>query len=75
MFKNGQIIANDEEFLVCPSTLTTEENIEQVCVQILSSTTDGMADQLQISHGSASNIIHQRLHFHKVCAMWVPETV
>jgi hypothetical protein len=29
--------------------------------------------RLQISHGSAYEIIHNRLGFHKGCARWVPE--
>jgi len=32
-----------------------------------------VAHQLQISHGSAYEIVHDRLAFHKVCAQWVPE--
>lgn len=59
MLKNGQINVTDEELLGCPSPLTTAE----------------MADQLQIIHGSTSKLICERLHFHKVCAVWVPEQV
>jgi hypothetical protein len=32
-----------------------------------------VAKHLQISHGSAHDIIHNRLGFHKVCARWVPK--
>ena len=34
-------------------------------------TIDEVANRLQISHGSAYEIIHNRLGFHKVCARWV----
>jgi hypothetical protein len=34
---------------------------------------DEVVNQLQISHGFASEIIHQRLHFQKVCARCVPK--
>ena len=36
-------------------------------------TTDEVAHQLQISHGSAYEISHNRLAFHKVFAQWVPQ--
>ena len=36
-------------------------------------TTGEVANHLQISHGSAYEIIHNRLGFHKVCARWVPK--
>jgi hypothetical protein len=36
-------------------------------------TIDEVANRLQISHGSAYEIIHNRLGFHKVCARWVPK--
>jgi hypothetical protein len=34
---------------------------------------DEVAYHLQISHGSAHEIIHNHLGFHKVCARWVPK--
>jgi len=36
-------------------------------------TTDKVAHQPQIFHGSAYEIIHNRLAFHKVCAWWFPK--
>jgi hypothetical protein len=36
-------------------------------------TVDKGANQVEISHGSAYEIIHNRLGFHKVCAQWVPK--
>jgi len=32
-----------------------------------------VANQMQISHGSAYEIIQYRLHLHKVRARWVPK--
>jgi len=32
-----------------------------------------VAYHLQISHGSAYKIIHNRRDFHKVCARWAPK--
>ena len=34
-------------------------------------TIDEVANCLQISHGSAYEIMHNRLGFHKVCARWI----
>jgi len=48
-----------------------EGNIEQIHTQILDSkreTVNKVADLLQISHSSAYEIIHDRPHFHEVCA-------
>ena len=36
-------------------------------------TIDEVTNCLQISHGSAYEIIHNRLGFHKVCARWIPK--
>jgi hypothetical protein len=36
-------------------------------------TIDEEANRLQISHGSAYEIIQDRLGFHKVCARWIPK--
>ncbi|PNF25925.1 hypothetical protein B7P43_G10027 [Cryptotermes secundus] len=36
-------------------------------------TIDEVANRLQICHGSAYEIIHNRLGFHKVCTRWVPK--
>jgi len=36
-------------------------------------TTDEVPNHFEISHGSAYDIIHNRLGFHKVCARWVPK--
>ena len=35
-------------------------------------TIDKVANHFEISHGSAYDIIHNRLGFRKVCARWVP---
>jgi hypothetical protein len=55
---------------------TTDDNTERVRDTILLDrrlTIDEVANRLQISHGSAYEIIHNRLGFHKVCARWVPK--
>jgi len=36
-------------------------------------TIDEVANHFEIIHGSAYDIIHNRLGFHKVCARWVPK--
>jgi hypothetical protein len=48
------------------SMATTDDNIERMLDRRL--TIDEVANRLQISHGSAYEIIHNRLGFHKVCA-------
>ena len=58
------------------STATTDDSIERVGDMVLLDrwlTIDEVANRLQISHGSAYEIIHNRLGFHKVCARWVPK--
>ena len=48
----------------------TEDNIERACDMVL---LDEVAHVLQISHGSAYKLMHNKLGFHKVCARWVPK--
>ena len=36
-------------------------------------TIDEMAYVLQISHGSAYEMMHNKLRFHKVCGRWDPK--
>ena len=58
------------------STTTTDDNIKRIRAMVLSDrrpTIDEVANCLQISHGSAYEIIHNRLGFHKVCARWIPK--
>ncbi|KAF8785105.1 Histone-lysine N-methyltransferase SETMAR like protein [Argiope bruennichi] len=50
-------------------------NIQQAREMVLANrriTIDEVASALNISHGSAHEIIHDELGFHKVCARWVP---
>ena len=59
-----------------PSITTIDDNNEQVRDMVLLYrwlTTDEVANRLQIHHGSAYEIIHNRLGFHKVCARWIPK--
>ena len=54
-----------------PSMATTDDNIERVRDRVLLDrrpTIDEVAYYLQISHGSAYEIIHNRLGFNQVCA-------
>jgi hypothetical protein len=57
-----------------PST-TTDEKIQQTQEMVLANrqvTVDEVACSLQMSHGSAYQIIHNELGFHEVCARWMP---
>jgi hypothetical protein len=69
--KNIYTSVKHEEEAGCLSTSIADENDERVCDMILQNrclTVDEVADQLEISHGSADNIIHKRLVFHEACA-------
>jgi len=58
-----------------PSTSTTDEKIQQAREMVLANrrvAIDEVACSLQISHGSAYQIIHDELGFHKLYARWVP---
>ncbi|PNF13580.1 hypothetical protein B7P43_G18274 [Cryptotermes secundus] len=70
-FENGRTSVTHEEGAGRPSTATNEDNIERARDMVL--TIDEVANHLKISHGSAYEIIHNRLGFHKVCARWVPK--
>ena len=75
-FKNGRTSVTQNEGAGRPVTAINEENIERSREIILSDrriTVDDVANRLQISHGSAYEIIYSRLGFHKVCARWVPK--
>ena len=59
-----------------PSTAITEDNIDCTCdIGLLDRgmTIDEVAHVLQISRGSAYELMHNKLAFHKVCARWVPK--
>ncbi|KAG9462962.1 hypothetical protein GDO78_022737 [Eleutherodactylus coqui] len=77
-FKRGRTSVRHEEGAGRPSTSTTDDNIERVRELILLDrrvTVDYVANHLQISHGSAYTIIHDRLGFRNICAKWVPKQV
>jgi hypothetical protein len=70
-FKNGHTSVKREEGAERPCTSITDAKTEQVCDMTLQYrwvTVNEVAHQLQISHGSAYEIIHNSLAFHKVCA-------
>lgn len=58
----------------CPSTSTTKEfQQSQEMVRVNQWVIiDEMTHSLHISHGSASQIIHDELSFHEVCTRWIP---
>ena len=75
-FQHGRTSMKDEERAGHPSTSTTGSNIEDAHAMILGNrrvTIDEVANHFEISHGSAYDIIHNRLGFRKVCARWVPK--
>jgi len=58
-----------------PLTSTTDQKIQQALEMIRANrrvAIDEVACSLQISNGSANQIIRNELGFHKVCARWVP---
>jgi len=75
-FQYGQTSVKDEERAGRPSTSITDSNVEDAHAMILENrrvTIDELANHFEISHGSAYDIIHNRLGFCKVCARWVPK--
>jgi hypothetical protein len=69
--KNGRTSVKHGEGTRRQSTSITDTNTERVDCVILQNrwvTADEVAHQLQIICGSAYEIIHNRLAFHKVCA-------
>ena len=66
----------DEERAGRPSTSITDSNVEDSRATILENrrvTIDEVANHFEISHGSAYDIIHNRVGFRKVCARWIPK--
>ena len=74
-FKTGLTSVKHAEGAGRSSTSTSEEKIEQAQQMILANrriTIDEVAQSLQISFGSAQEIIHEILGYNKVSARWVP---
>ena len=74
-FKSGRTNVTHEEGAGRPLTSTTDEKIQQAREKVLANrrvAIDEVACSLQISHGSAYQIIHDELRLHKLCARWVP---
>ena len=66
----------DEERAGRPFTSITDSNVEDARAMILENrrvAIDEVANYFEINHGSAYDIIHNRLGFRKVCARWVPK--
>jgi hypothetical protein len=77
-FNSGRTSLKGEEGARRPFTSFTDTKTERVRDMILQNrrvAIDEVAHQLQISHGSAYEIIHNRLAFHKVGARRVPEQI
>ena len=75
-FQQGRTSLKDEERSGRPSTSITDSNVEDVRAMILKNrrvTINEVANHFEISHGSAYDIIHNRLGFRKVYARWVPK--
>jgi len=66
----------DEERAGRPSTSITDSNVEEARAMILENrrvTIDELANHFEIRHGSAYDIIHNKLGFCKDCVRWVPK--
>jgi len=75
-FQHGRTSVKNKARAARPSTSITDSNVEDACAMILENrrvTIDELANHFEISYGSAYDIIHNRLGFHKVCARWVPK--
>jgi hypothetical protein len=69
-FRNGCTSVINEEGAGRPPMAANEDNVEHASDMDLSDrqmTTDEVAYRLQINHGPAYEIIHNRLAFHKDC--------
>lgn len=76
MIDNGRSIVTIEGWSQRSSTMTIDGNIEQARPLILNSwqlIINELANQLQVSHGSVYEIIHNRLRFRNVCTRLVPK--
>ena len=75
-FQHDRTSVKDGERAGRPSTSITDSNVKDARAMILENrrvTIDEVANHFEISHGSACDIIHNRLGFRKVCARWVPK--
>ena len=75
-FKDGRTSVKHQEGAGRPRTSTGLENVDRAKDMILQNRrikVEEVATDLEISHGSAHEIIHDVLGFRKVCARWVPK--
>ena len=75
-FKNGREDITDEPRSGRPVDVSTPDTVAKVEKLIKSDrrlTIDDVAETLDISHGTAHNIVHEKLAFNKVSARWVPK--
>lgn len=74
-FDKGRTDLRDEERSGRPSTSTSDDNVCRAealiqgdrCINLRE-----IAQELNISFGSAQNIVHEQLGYRKTCARWVP---
>ena len=72
--KNGRINVTHDKGARRPSTASTENTVGRGRNIVLLDrwvTIDEVTHVLQISHGSTYEMMHNKLGFHKVCAIWV----
>ena len=77
-YKRGRSSLEDDPRSGRPADVITEDKIARVQTLILSDRRiklDEIATECNISHGSVSTIIHERLHMSKVSARWVPRNL
>jgi hypothetical protein len=71
--ENSRTSVTHEEGAGHPSTATTDDNTEHICDMVLLdirlTIIEEVAKHLQISHGSAYDIIHNKLGFHIVSVL------
>ena len=75
-FENGHENLNDNEHVGRPRVSVTDENTAHMCAMVKAERRvriKDIAQELNISFGSAFNIIHECLGYRKVSCRWVPK--
>ena len=74
-FKRGRTSLEDDPRQGRPKSASTPEMIAKIQDMVLEDrrlTVDEIADTVNISHGTAHNILSEVLGFKKLCAQWMP---
>ena len=74
-FKRGRESLEDDPRSGCPSTATTQENIDRIHQMVMNDrrlTISHLANVISISRERVENILHNKLGMSKVLAQWVP---